>query len=71
MKVALIEGEREALRRLAERQPHPYRLFVGEGRALLVLEGVEEATLRVLAEHGPRVFVLEEEGCGKKSSSSP
>ena len=71
MKVAVIEGDREALSELAKGQPHPYRLLVGEDRSLLIVEGVEEATLVSLAGHAPRVFVLEEEGCGKRSSSSP
>ncbi|HFB39363.1 MAG TPA: hypothetical protein ENJ76_02980 [Oceanithermus sp.] len=71
MKIAVIEGEREVLRRLAEGQPHPYRLLAGSEGHLLLVEGVEEATLRSLAGHAPRVFVLEEEGCGKRSSSSP
>jgi len=71
MKIAVIEGEQEALRRLAEGLPHPYRLLVGEERSLLLVEGVEEAALASLAGHAPRVFVLEEEGCGKRSSSSP
>ncbi len=70
MKIAVLEGDREVLSAIAQRQPHPYRLLVGEDGALLLLEGVEAATLRALAEHAPRVFLLEEEGCGKRSSSS-
>ncbi len=72
MKVAVLEGDREELRRVAHGQPHPYRLLVGEGgRALLLLEGIEEATLRSLGAYAPRVLVLEEEGCGRRSISSP
>ena len=71
MKAVWLEGEPEALRTLARRYPYPYWLLAAEGggHALFVYAAGEDliAEARAL---GARAFALEEEGCGKKSSSS-
>jgi hypothetical protein len=71
MKAVWLEGEAEALLAFARRYPYPYRLLAedGGGHALFVYAAgddlIEEARAR-----GARAFVLKEEGCGKRSSSS-
>ena len=71
MKAVWIEGACEELRAVLEALPHPYKLFSLEEGCALLVEGVEEATLARLTKAGGRPLRLEEEGCGKRSGSSP
>ena len=71
MKAVWIEGACEDLRGVLEGLPHPYRLFSSEEGCVLLVEGVEEETLARLIDAGGKPLKLEEEGCAKRSGSSP
>ncbi len=71
MKAVWLEGEPDALLALARRYPYPYWLLAAEegGHALFVYAAGEDLLAEARAQ-GARAFVLREEGCGKRSSSS-
>ncbi len=69
MKAVWLEGEAERLRELARACPHPYQLLSSdEGHALFVV-AVDEDFLERVRPLGARVYLLEEEGCGRRSIS--